>query len=294
MRTFREAVQGERLTLTAELTLTRDSSADDVRRQADVLGRYVDAIEVSDNPYAWVQMSALSAAAILRNHGLDPLPVLTCRDRNRIALESDLLGLRALGVTSLILTRGDRVPKKHAVPASGVFAMTGRELIALAASFGDEDSADAGAGFFIGTAAKVFRPNEEWPAESLAARAAAGARFLQTQLCFNVNVLRQYMQALVGAKLTWRYSVIVSLAVLPSAVTAQWVKKNLGGSRIPKSVIRRLEQAADPQREGIRICAEKMQQIAEIPGVSGINLMTTGDASAIAAAIEASGLRSGA
>jgi methylenetetrahydrofolate reductase (NADPH) len=180
------------------------------------------------------------------------------------------------------------------VPAGGVFEMTGRELIALAASFGDEESVRPGSGFFIGTAAKVFRPNEEWPAESLAARAAAGARFLQTQLCFNVNVLRQYMQALVGAKLTWRYSVIVSLAVLPSAATALWVKKNLGGSRIPKSVIRRLEQAQDPQREGIRICAEKMQEIAEIPGVSGINLMTTGDASAIAAAIEAAGLRSGA
>ena len=174
MRTFREAVQGERFTLTAELTLTRESSADDVRRQADVLGRYVDAIEVTDNPYAWVQMSALSAAAILRAHGLDPLPVLTCRDRNRIALESDLLGLRALGVGSVILTRGDRVPKKHAVPARGVFEVTGRELIALAASFDDEESAAPGSGFFIGTVAKVFRPNEEWPAESLAARAAAG------------------------------------------------------------------------------------------------------------------------
>lgn len=294
MRTFREAVQGERFTLTAELTLARHSTADDVRRQADVLGRYVDAIQVTDNPYAWVQMSALAAAAILRGHGIDPVPILTCRDRNRIALESDLLGLRALGVSSLILTRGQRVSKKHAVQAGGVFDMSGRELIALAASFGGDEAVRPGPEFFIGTDARVFRPNGEWPAESLAARAAAGARFLQTQLCFNVNVLRQYMQALVAAKLTWRYSVIVSLAVLPSAVTAQWVKKNLGGSRIPKSVIRRLEQAADPEQEGIRICAEKMQEIAAVPGVSGINLITTGDAAAITTAIEASGLRSGA
>lgn len=291
MRTFSEAVRDERFTLTAELTLARHSTADDVRRQADVLGRYVDAIEVTDNPYAWVQMSALSAAAILRGHGIDPVPILTCRDRNRIALESDLLGLRALGVTSLILTRGQRVPKQHAVQAGGVFDMTGRELIALAASFGSDETARPGPGFFIGASARVFRPNQEWQAESLGARAAAGARFLQTQLCFNANVLRQYMQALVAAKLTWRYSVIVSLAVLPSALTAQWVKKNLSGSRIPKSVIRRLEQAPDPEQEGIRICAEKMQEIAAIPGVSGINLMTTGDAAAIPAAIEASGLR---
>ena len=293
MRTFREAVQGERFTITADLTLSRTSTADDVRRQADVLGRYVDAIQVTDNPYAWVQMSAVSAAAILRDHGIDPVPILTCRDRNRIALESDLLGLRALGVTSVILTRGHRVPKKHPVQARTVFDMTGRELIGVAATFGNEDSATPGPELFIGTGARAFRPAADWKAESLAARAVAGARFLQTQLCFNLNILRGYMDALVAAKLTWKYSVMVSLAVLPSAVTAQWVKKNLSDSRIPKSLIRRLEQAADPEREGIAICAEKMQQIAEIPGVSGINLMTTGDAGAITAAIEASGLRSG-
>lgn len=261
-----------------------------MRRQADLLARYVDAIQVTDNPYAWVQMSALSASAILCGHGVDPLPILTCRDRNRLALEADLLGLRALGVSSVILTRGHRIPKQHPVQARPVFEMTGRELISLAASFGDEDSATPGPEFFIGTGARVFRPKADWQAESLAARAAAGARFLQTQLCFNLNILRQYMRALVAAQLTWRYSVIVSLAVLPSAVTAQWVKRNLSDSRIPKSLIRRLEEAADPGQEAIRICAERMQKIAAIPGVSGINLMTTGDAAAIVAAIEASGL----
>lgn len=292
MRTFREAVQGERFTLTAELTLTRSSGADDVRRQADVLARHVDAIEVTDNPYAWVQMSAQSAAAILLQHGVDPIPIMTCRDRNRIALESDLLGLRALGVGSLILTRGHRVPKAHAVKARGVFDVAGQDLIALAAALGEEESAAPGSGFFIGTGSRAFRPGADWRAESLEARAAAGARFLQTQICYNVDLLRAYMEALVAARLTWRYSVIVSLAVLPSAVTAQWVKNNLSDSRIPKTVIRRLEAASDPEQEGIRICAEAMQQIAEIPGISGVNLMTTGDAAAITAAIEASGLRS--
>jgi len=290
MKTFREAVQGEKFTLTAELTLTRASTADDVRRQADVLARYVDAIQVTDNPFAWVQMSAVSASAILLAHGMDALPVLTCRDRNRIAIESDLLGLRALGVSSLILTRGNKVPKKHAVQAGNVFDMSGQDLIALASSF--EDEGPPARCFFIGTGARVFRPTADWKADSLESRAAAGARFLQTQLCFNLNVLRQYMRAMVEAKLTWRYSVIVSLAVLPSAVTATWVKKNMSDSRIPKPVIQRLEAASDPGQEGVRICAELMQEISEIPGVTGINLMTTGDAAAIPAAIEASGLRS--
>ena len=163
MKTFREAVQGEQFSISAELTVKRDSTADDVRRQADVLGNYVDGIQVSDNPYAWVQMSALSAAGILIDHGVDPVPILTCRDRNRIALQSDLLGLQAQGVTSLMLMRGHRVPKNHSVPASTVFDLTGRELISLAASVNET--------FFIGTGVRAFRPGPRWRAESLVSRA---------------------------------------------------------------------------------------------------------------------------
>jgi len=292
VRTFREAVQGDRFTISAELTLKRQSTADDVRRQVDLLAPFVDAIQVTDNPYAWVQMSALSAATLVQGQGVDPVPILTCRDRNRIALLSDLLGLRALGVGSIILTRGHRIPKKHSVAANPVFDVTGQELIALAASLNDdEEAAVRGHEFFIGTGARAFRPNRDWQAESLVARAAAGARFLQTQICFNQDILQQYMQAMVEARLTWRYSVIVSLAVLPSAVTAKWVKKNLSDSRIPKAMVQRLEEATDPEQEGIRICAEAIQQIAGIPGVSGVNLMTTGDPQAIVEAIRASGLR---
>lgn len=282
MQTFSQAVRGDSFAISAELTLERQSTADDVKRQADLLGRLADGIQVTDNPYAWVQMSALSAAAILVGQGVDPVPVLNCRDRNRLALKSDLLGLKALGVTSLMLMRGHRVPDNHAVPASTVFDLTGRELVAMAATEG---------GFFIGTGARVFRPGPQWRAESLMARAAAGAGFIQTQLCFNMDILRQYMKRFVAADLTKHYSVMVSLSPLPSADTARWLKENLGDSRIPSAVIQRLEDAGDPEQEGIAICAELMQQISEIAGVSGVNLMTTGDSVALPAAIRASGLR---
>ena len=284
MKTFREAVQGEQFSISAELTVKRDSTADDVRRQADVLGKFVDGIQVTDNPYAWVQMSALSAAGILIDHGVDAVPIMTCRDRNRIALKSDLLGLQALGVTSLMLMRGPRVPKNHSVPASTVFDLSGRELIALASSLGDI--------FFIGTAARAFRPKRGWRADALVAKAAVGARFMQTQLCFNMDILRHYMERFVAAKLTRNYSVMVSLSPLPSAPTARWVKENMSGSRVPDAFIQRLEDAKSPEQEGIAICAELMQEISAIPGVSGVNLMTTGDTEAIPAAIQASGLRS--
>ena len=284
MKTFREAVQGDRFSISAELTVKRDSTADDIRRQADLLGEDVDGIQVTDNPYAWVQMSALSAAGILIGHGVDPVPILTCRDRNRIALQSDLLGLQALGVTSLMLMRGHRVPKNHALPSGTVFDLTGRELIKLAASVDQR--------FFVGTGARAFRPGPRWRAESLVARAAAGAQFVQTQLCFNMEILRHFMRRFVATKLTRDYSVMVSLSPLPSAETALWVKENMSDSRIPAAVIQRLENARNPEREGIEICAELMQEISQIPGVAGVNLMTTGDPAAIPAAIRASDLRS--
>jgi methylenetetrahydrofolate reductase (NADPH) len=282
--TFREALRVGTLAMSAELTVQRNSTADDVRRQADLLGRLVDGIQVTDNPYAWVQMSALSAAAILLDHGFDPVPILSCRDRNRIALHSDLLGLEALGVSSMMLMRGHRVPKDHSLPAATVFDLTGRELIAMASALNSKP--------LIGTGARVFRPGPRWRAESLATRAAVGAGFIQTQLCFNMEILRRYMQRFVAAGLAERFSVMVSLSPLPSAQTALWVKKNMSDSRIPDTVVSRLEDAADPEQEGILICAELMQQVSEIPGVSGINLMTTGNPEAIPAAIRASALRS--
>jgi methylenetetrahydrofolate reductase (NADPH) len=284
LKQFAQAVRGKKLAIAAELTLQRGSSSSDVLRQADALGQYVDGIQVTDNPYGWVQMSALSASALLVDQGFDPVPVLTCRDRNRLALESDLLGFQALGVSSLMLMRGHRVPKDHAVPATTVFDLAGRELIDLAARVDRE--------FFIGTGARVFRPGPGWQADALTERSAAGAGFIQTQMCFNMIILRRYMDRFVELGLDRQYSVMVSLSPLPSAATASWVKKNMTDSRIPATLLKRLEDAKNPEQEGIEICAELMQEIAEIQGVSGINLMTTGDPQAIPAAIIASGLRS--
>jgi len=293
MDTFRAALQGRRFAVSAELTLNRESTAADIHSQTELFRGRADGLQVTDNPLAWVHMSALAASALVLREGADPVPILTCRDRNRIALQSDLLGLRAMGVSSVILTRGRRVGKKHALHGSTVFDLTGRELIAMAAALNEDEALGPGPGLLIGTGAKAYRARAGWSAESLVARAAAGAQFLQTQLCFNLGLLRQWMKRLVEAQLTWSYSIIVSVTVLPSADTARWVKQNMPDSKIPDSLIRRLDGAADPEAEGIAICAETIQQIAEVPGISGVNLMTTGSPEQLAAAIDASGLRKG-
>jgi methylenetetrahydrofolate reductase (NADPH) len=290
-KTFESAIRGDACAITAELSLKRESTADDIVRQAEQLAPHVDGIQISDNPWAWTQMSSIAAASVLLRSGVDPVPILTCRDRNRIALTGDLLGLRALGVRSVMLTRGHRVPKKHPLQASTVFDLSGRELIKLAAELNDDETAGAGQKLFIGTGARAFLPNAGWHADSLRDRAAAGAEFLQTQLCFNTELLRSYMQRLVELQITWSYSVVVSLTPLPSVQTTRWIKDRFSDSKIPASVIERLEQAEDPRAEGIALCAELMREVAAIPGIAGINLMTMGDTAAIAESIEASGLR---
>lgn len=292
LRKFREAVQGKEFSISAELSLRREFGAAEVHRQVDTLGEIVDGILVTDNPWSWVQMSAVSAASMVLQRGIDPIPLLTCRDRNRIALQSDLIGLRAMGVSSVLLTRGQPVSNDHQIKATTVFDTTDLELVAMANALNDDPSLGPGEEFFIGTGARLFRAGTKWQAESLKARAEAGACFMQTQLCFNTDILRSFIDALVRTKLTWKYAVIVSLAVLPSAKTAIWLKKNLRETKIPIQIVERLQAAADPELEGINICAELMREISEIPGVSGVNLMTMGNPESIPAAIRASGLRS--
>ncbi len=290
MTTFRDAVQGGRFSLSAELALKRESTADDIASQAEMFRDRVDGMQVTDNPLAWVSMSSVAAAGILLQNGIDPVPILTCRDRNRIGLMSDLLGLRALGVTSALLGRGRRVGKKHALHASTVFDMSGRELIAMAAGLNEEESSKTEP-LFIGTGCKAHRAKAGTAFESLMARSEAGAEFLQTQLCFNIDTLKHWLGRMVEAGMTWRYSIMVSVTPLASMETAQWVKDNMPDSKIPDVILERLEAADDPEQEGVDICAETMREIAEMPGISGVHLISTGSPELLARAIDASGIR---
>lgn len=291
-KTFRESIQNKEFVITAELNLARESDASAVIDQAAILSPRVDAIQVPDSPGGRVQMTPLTVSNILIQNGIDPIAHLSCRDRNRVALGSELLSLGATGVTSVLLLRGDELPGDHRPKVRQVFELGGMKLIETARALADDPTVASVPDFCIGTTATVFNPKAAWQPNSLLARVEAGARFIQTQLCFDTAALGRYMTHLVEAQLTWRTAIIVSLATMPSAVTARWLRENVRGSRVPKKVIRRLEQARDPEQEGVAICAELLQELSAIPGVSGANLMTPGDPATIPAAIQASGLRS--
>lgn len=288
MKTFQDAIRTQDFTLTAQLQLTHETGRESVLQQAKLLGEVVDAIQVTDNPGGSVHMSTLAASNLLILQGIDPVAHMSCRDRNSIALQSDLLGAQALGIRNLLIQYGDVLPKDYRPKTKEVFDIRSKDLIGTALSIKTANDATE---FYVGGVITIFNCKPTWQAKSLLAKATAGARFLQMQMCFDMDLLRLYMSRLTAKKLTHRVHIIASVAALPSAETACWVRDNVRGSVMPDAVIRRLKQASDPEQEGVRLCAELLQEMKEIPGVRGANVLTPGDVATIPAAIHAASLR---
>ena len=288
---FREALRSKDFVVTAHVNLARAPDTDTLLRQGDVLREFVDAVQVTDNPGAEVHMSGVAASALLARHGVDPVLHMICRDRNRIALQSDLIGAAALGIGSILVMRGDRIPERMKPKVRSVFDTDAKELMAFARGLKDSRDVSLVTDLLIGATATVFDPEPGWTPVNLTAKCDAGANFVQTQLCFDMDVVRNYMAQLVASKLTHRASFLMALTPLPSADAARWIRQNVKAAVVPSPVIERMEQATDPEREGIEVCAEMLAELATIPGVAGASLLSLGELDAIPAAIEASGLR---
>jgi 5,10-methylenetetrahydrofolate reductase len=291
LKPFRDTIRTQKFVITADLALGRATDAAQVKEQARVLGPVMDAIQVPDSHDGRLQMSAQAAAVLLLGQGVDPIVHVTGRDRNRIALENDLLGLAVLGVTTVVLTRGEELPASYRPTTKHVLELSGEDIVTTARQLGEDESVPGAPGFLIGTAATVFSPGKEWRPRSLLLRVDAGAGLIQTQMCFNLKILRRYMARLVEARLPWRCAILGGLAVVPTAAYARLLKEHLSGSVVPEKMIRRLEQAKDAELEGVKLCAEKLQEMQEIPGISGVNLMTPGDPATLLEALHLAGLK---
>jgi methylenetetrahydrofolate reductase (NADPH) len=288
--TFREAVYTKDFTLTAECLLRPETNAEAISLQADVLRESIDAVLLTDNQHGQVHMSVLVAAKLMLDNGIDPIIQLSCRNRNRIVLMSDLLGAAALGVSSLLLVRGNRVPEGFEPRPKAVFDVDAKGLIATALAMNDDERLPSAPAFFIGGVVTPHGPKPGWVPKKLIEKADAGMQFALTHLCMDLSLLRAYMKHLVSNDLTRRVSVIVSTAILTSAEDALWLRKHRPNTMIPDALINRLETASDPVQEGIAICSEQLAELTTIPGVDGANIMASTDLSLVPAAIAAADL----
>jgi methylenetetrahydrofolate reductase (NADPH) len=286
---FKESLKTKDCVITAHAKLTEALNAASLRRQGEILRPVVDAVQLPDS--IEMHMSGIAAAALLMQQGIDPIVHMNCRDRNRIAVQNDLIGAAALGVTSIMVMRGKTIREQENVDARNVFDITALELMAYIQRLKQAEVDSHISGFLVGANAEIFAPEADWTPTNLTRKCDSGANFIQTRLCFDMNVTRNYMASIVASKLTHRANFLMALAPLQSAETARWVRDNIRGALVPEPIIERLALASNPAREGVEICAELMREVATIPGVSGVSLMTFGDIEMIPAAIEASGLR---
>ena len=289
--TFKDALKTKEFVVTAHVNLPQTPDADSVIQQGEILRSAVDAVQLTDSPIRQVHMSGIAAAAILLQQDIDPIIHMTCRDRNRIALQSDLIGAAALGVTSILVMRGKKIPGDDKLKAHNVFDTRAKQIMAFIRDLKNVESASLIPDFQVGATATIFDPEADWTPDNLIKKCDAGANFVQLQLCFDMDVLRNYMARIVASKLTHKLHFIMALSPLPSAAVARWMRDNVKSALVPESIIERLEQSSDPESEGIEICAEMLQELAAIPGVSGVNLLTLGNLETIPAAIDASGVR---
>ncbi|MEL7449716.1 MAG: methylenetetrahydrofolate reductase [Pseudomonadota bacterium] len=284
MKSLHDAFANDRFALVGQLRLHQDDDADSVLRQAHAISSAIDAVAVTDCPYGVLHMSGLAVSTLLLEAGIDPVMHLVTRDRNRVALKSELLGATALGVRSLLLQRGDPLPADADPKTVQVFDTGAKRLLTQARQLSTFRTTQGTPPLLLGALARVFDPPDDWRPQELAAKVNAGADFVQTQICLDLELLRRYVKALVDSHLTWRCRVIVSVPVLTSAESARWLFENLRGGVVPEDLVQQFEAAADPEQFGIDLCADIVKGLREIPGVCGANLSTTGPPEAMAAA----------
>jgi methylenetetrahydrofolate reductase (NADPH) len=279
--------------LTAEITPPASSSLDELLAMAAPLKGVADAINVTDGASARAHLESTIAASALLQNGMEPILQLTCRDRNRIALQSQLLGAAALGLTNILVLTGDKPKAGDQPDAAPVFDLDAAGLAATAATIRDQGQLPHGrkvggsAHFFIGVADAPIDPPDGWAPDGLIRKVGSGAQFAQTQFCMDTDILRRYVARLADGGLTKRLHLLVGVAPLASAKSARWIKSNLFGSIIPDWIIERLDKARDPLAEGCAICVDLLKEYAEIPGVSGGHIMAPLNAQAIPRVIEA-------
>jgi methylenetetrahydrofolate reductase (NADPH) len=282
--------------VTAELTPPVATEAPLLLERAAALEGLATAINVTDGAGAKAHLSSLVAAKLLLDAGVEPILQMTCRDRNRLALQADLLGAMALGIRNVLVLSGDDPKVGDQPETKPVFDLDSRALLALADAMRREHRLPSGTEIkgtvelVLGAADLPVDPPPGWEPKGLRAKLAAGADFVQTQFCMDMGVVRRWSQRLLELGLAQRAGFLVGIAPIPSARSARWMREKLFGTVIPEAIVARLAAAADPAREGRTICVELLQELAEIPGIAGAHVMAPQNPSALPEVIAAAGV----
>jgi methylenetetrahydrofolate reductase (NADPH) len=287
-----------RFAVTAELNPPDSADPQEVYDAAVVLSGICDGINAVDASGANCHMSSVAICALLTRAGYEPVYQISCRDRNRIAIQGDLLGAAAMGVRNVLCITGDDVTAGDQPQAKRVFDLDSIQLLHLARIMRDNGVFLSGRKLtvppplFLGCAENPFVPPFDWRPQRLAKKVAAGAEFVQTQYCYDVPRMRTFMQRICDMGLDKKIYVLVGVGPLRSVGAAEFMRTKVPGVYIPDEVIERLKAAPKNKQkaEGKRICVEIIQQVRELPGVAGIHVMAYRQEELVAEIVEEAGL----
>lgn len=294
---LRAALDERRFAVTAEIGPPRGANPDSIRARARLLRDWVDAANLTDNQGAMVRMSSLAASAIAMAEGVEPVMQLVCRDRNRMALQSDLLGAAALGIPNVLLLTGDHPRFGDHPEARGVFDLDSVQLVWTARTMRDEGRLLSGRElkppprFTIGAVENPFAPPLRYRAERLGKKVAAGAEFVQTQYVFDVPRFEEWMRNVRDLGLDRRCAILAGVGPIRSLRALERMRE-IPGIVIPDDVVRRLRGVPEERvlDESIELCAETVRRLQAMEGVRGVHIMAFGLEEAVPEIVRRSGL----
>jgi methylenetetrahydrofolate reductase (NADPH) len=284
--------------VTGELGPPQSADPEVIRRKAKILKGHVDACNVTDGQTAVVRMASWAACLIAKEEGLDPIVQMTCRDRNRIALQMDVLGIAALGINNLLCLTGDHQKFGNHPAAKGVYDLDSIQFVKMVKDMRDDRKFQCGEEMtleprlFIGAAANPFADPFEYRAARLVKKAAAGVDFIQTQIVYNVDKFGEWMKMVRDRGLHEKVKILAGVAPIKSVGAARYMKARVPGMDVPDSVVERLQGVSKEEvpREGVKLCIDIINQLREIEGVAGIHIMAIEWEEVVPEIVEAAGL----
>jgi methylenetetrahydrofolate reductase (NADPH) len=266
---------------TGECGPPKGANVEHLKEKAAHLKGVVDSVNLTDNQTAVVRMSSWAAATILIQEGIEPNYQLVCRDRNRLAIQSDILGVYAMGVRNMLCLSGDHQSFGNHPEAKNVYDIDSMQLIALAkkmrdeAKFMNDEEIDEPPKLFIGAASNPFADPFEFRVHRLGMKIEAGADFIQTQCIYNMDKFREFMKMAVDMGLHEKSYILAGVTPMKSIGMAQYMAKSVPGMDVPESLIKRLRGAGKGKvaEEGIKFALEQIEEFKEMEGVAGIHLM---------------------
>ncbi len=284
--------------VTAECGPPKGADPEVIRKKGGLLKNYVDSVNVTDNQTGVVRLSSLASCVILKAEGLDPVLQMVTRDRNRIALQSDVLGASALGIRNILCLSGDHQSLGNQPQAKGVFDLDSMQLLQVVRQMRDKgvilggDQLSSIPELFIGAVENPFGDPQQYRVTRLAKKVRAGAEFIQTQCVYNLDRFKEFMRQACDKGLDGKVAILGGVTPLKSARMAEYMAKNVAGMDIPLDVIDRMKAvpAKEQRQEGIRIAVETIQALTQIKGVRGVHIMAIEWEEAVPELVEKAGL----